>query len=368
MTLVGRWIRRTLDDPQIVLLIVVLTGAVLAITLLADALAPVIAAVVIAFLLDAPMGWLRAHGFNNLAAASVVSLAFIAFIAVLAFLILPPIAGQVVQFVDLLPNMVARVRNALLELPQAYPGLITEGFVRDVMDAMAGQLSNLGSEVVSSTLTGVTSAITLGVYAILVSVMLFFFLKDKKKILSWLGGLLPPDRPLVDSVWREVVERAGDYARGKVYEIIIVGCVTYITFYFLDLRFPALLAAMTGVSVIVPYVGAAVITAPVAFVAFFQWGLEPQFFAVLGAYLLIQALDGNLLAPLLFSEVVKLHPNAIILAILVFGSIWGLWGVFFAVPLATLAHAVIKAWPRQRREKGIALEDEETSGSPRAAE
>jgi len=361
MSLIGNWFKRTLNDPQTVLLIVVLLGASLAISFFADALAPVIAAVVIAFLLDAPTEWLRRHRVRNVLAAGAVSLAFIGFVIFAVLLILPPIAGQIVQFFDLLPNMIGRLRTALLALPEAYPGLIPETFVRDVMDAMAGQLSSLGREVVTSTLTGVTSAITLGVYALLVAVMVFFFLKDKEAILAWLGGLLPPERPLVDRVWQEVVERAGDYARGKVYEIIIVGCITWVTFYLLGLRFPALLAAMTGVSVIVPYVGAAVVTLPVAFVAFFQWGLEPPFFAAVGAYLIIQAFDGNLLAPLLFSEVVKLHPNAIILAILVFGSIWGLWGVFFAIPLATLAHAVIKAWPRQKP-------DRETDQPARAAE
>jgi putative permease len=65
----------------------------------------------------------------------------------------------------------------------------------------------------------------------------------------------------------------------------------------------------------------------------------------MGAYLVIQALDGNVLVPLLFSEVVNLHPIAIIVAILVFGGLWGFWGVFFAIPLATLVQAVLKAWP-----------------------
>jgi putative permease len=50
--------------------------------------------------------------------------------------------------------------------------------------------------------------------------------------------------------------------------------------------------------------------------------------------------------PLLFSEAVNLHPVAIILAVLFFGGIWGMWGVFFAIPLATLVKAVINAWPR----------------------
>ena len=60
---------------------------------------------------------------------------------------------------------------------------------------------------------------------------------------------------------------------------------------------------------------------------------------------MIQFLDGNILVPLLFSELVNLHPVAIILAVLFFGGLWGVWGVFFAIPLATLISAVINAWP-----------------------
>ena len=65
----------------------------------------------------------------------------------------------------------------------------------------------------------------------------------------------------------------------------------------------------------------------------------------MGIYGVIQFLDGNLLVPLLFSEVVNLHPVAIIVAVVFFGSLWGIWGVFFAIPLATLIQAIIKAWP-----------------------
>ena len=79
--------------------------------------------------------------------------------------------------------------------------------------------------------------------------------------------------------------------------------------------------------------------------ALFQWGVAPEFYYAVIAYGVIQALDGNVLAPLLFSEVVNLHPVAIIVAILFFGGIWGFWGVFFAIPLATLINAIVEAWP-----------------------
>ena len=63
------------------------------------------------------------------------------------------------------------------------------------------------------------------------------------------------------------------------------------------------------------------------------------------SYFVIQFLDGNVLVPILFSEAVNLHPLAIIVAILVFGGLWGFWGVFFAIPLATLVKALINVWP-----------------------
>ena len=103
---------------------------------------------------------------------------------------------------------------------------------------------------------------------------------------------------------------------------------------------------------LVPYIGAAVATIPVAIVAYFQFGWGWDFGQVILAYAVIQALDGNLLVPLMFSEVVNLHPVAIILAILVFGGIWGFWGIFFAIPLATLVKAVINAWPKKHSADG----------------
>jgi putative permease len=88
------------------------------------------------------------------------------------------------------------------------------------------------------------------------------------------------------------------------------------------------------------------VTLPVAVIGFFQFGWGNDFLYLLVAYAIIQALDGNVLVPLLFSEAVNLHPISIIIAVLVFGTLWGFWGVFFAIPLATLVKAIVNAWPK----------------------
>jgi len=102
---------------------------------------------------------------------------------------------------------------------------------------------------------------------------------------------------------------------------------------------------LVGFSVLIPYIGAFVVTIPVIFVALFQFGHGPEFWTLFAVYLTIQALDGNVLVPILFSEAVNLHPLVIILSVVIFGGFWGFWGVFFAIPLATLVKAVVYAWP-----------------------
>jgi putative permease len=185
---------------------------------------------------------------------------------------------------------------------------------------------------------------------VLIPVLVFFLLKDKTQLVEWFKAFLPSDRHLVSTVWADVEAQIANYVRGKAGEIVIVGSVSYVTFITLGLQYSALLATIVGFSVLIPYIGAAVVTLPIAFVAYFQWGWGWDFGQVMIAYAIIQALDGNVLVPLLFSEALNLHPVAIIVAILVFGGLWGFWGVFFAIPLATVVQAILKAWPREKED------------------
>jgi len=347
MNLVSQWFRKTFADTQVVLLILVLLVAVILMSLFAKMLTPAISAVVIAFLLDGPIEWLKRRGTRPVIALVSVYLGFVLIFLIALIAVLPPLVTQISEFIKDSPAMAASVQTAILSLQTEFPDLISHEQVAGWFTKIGDEIANLGPSIVQYSLTGVTGVVSFAVYGVLIPVMVFFFLKDKTQILKWVSGFLPHDRPLLEQVWREITDRAGDYARGKVYEILIVGSAAFIVYQILDLRYATLLAVATGLSVLIPYFGAAVVTFPVALVAYFQWGMGSEMLSVIIAYLILQALDGNLLAPLLFSEVVKLHPNAIIVAILVFGGLWGLWGVFFAIPLATVANAIIRAW-RQR--------------------
>jgi putative permease len=192
----------------------------------------------------------------------------------------------------------------------------------------------------------ITQMASVLLYVVLLPVLVFLFLRDKDQLHGWFMRLLPKERGVATQVWREMDHQIGNYVRGKFTEILIVGVVSFIVFATMGLKYAMLLGALVGLSVVIPYIGAVVVTFPVVVIAYFQWGWSAGFAYLTLAYVVIQVLDGNVLVPWLFSEAVNLHPVAIIVAVLLFGGIWGFWGVFFAIPLATLVKAVITAWPR----------------------
>ena len=348
MKIISDWFRRFFNDPQAVILTMLLVLGTSVVLVMGQDLAPVLASVVIAYLLEGVVQQLQ-HSVRlpRWLAVSVVFVLFLAFVLFFLFGLLPLASRQLTQLVQQLPSMIVKGQQLLLSLPASYPEFITEAQVLEAINLIRAEIANLGQRVLSWSLAAGIGFITVIVYLVLAPLLVFFFLKDKELILNWLHGFLPRDHTLAQQVWHEVDRQMGNYVRGKFLEVVIVWVATYVAFVFMELQFAMLLALMVGLSVIVPYIGAVVVTVPVALVAFFQWGWGPDFLWLLGVYLVIQGLDGNLLVPLLFSEVVDLHPIAIITAVLVFGGLWGFWGIFFAIPLATVVQSILKAWPRQ---------------------
>ena len=345
MNLIRQWFQRYFSDPQAILLAVLLLLGFSIVLFMGQMLAPALASIVIAYLLEGVIHVLQGRGAPRTRVVILVFLTFMAFILFLLFGVVPVLWWQALELIRELPNYISRGQAALLQLPQHYP-LVSEVQINEMMALIQKEITLQGQRILSLSLSSIPGVITVLVYLILVPLLVFFFLKDKELLVRWFTGFLPHERTLSKEVWEEVDLQLGNYVRGKFWEILIVGVTTFVVFSLMDLKYAILLSVLVGLSVVVPYIGAAVVTLPVALVAWFQWGWGSEFAWLMIAYGIIQALDGNVLVPLLFSEVVNLHPVAIIVAILVFGGLWGFWGVFFAIPLATLVSAILVAWPR----------------------
>ena len=344
---------RYFHDEESIILVFLLTIALVALLLFGSMLAPLIVALIIAYLMQGLVALLLKYGFTErLAFIAVYVLFFGVFITMLGFL-LPQVWNQLRRMMDELPNLLSQGQALLLNLPENYPSLFCEEQINSFMDGLGGEVGSFGQAILEYSLASLPSVVAWVIFLVLVPILVFFMMKDKHQLLDWVGNLLPRNRPLMSTIWREMDQQIANYVRGKFVEIIIVGSVAYLVFVVLGLNYALLLSVITGLSVMVPYIGAAAVNIPVAAIAYVQWGLGGEFWTVIVAYNILQILDGNVLVPIIFSEAVNLHPVAIIFAILFFGGIWGLAGVFFAIPLATLIQAIINAWPSRVQSKSI---------------
>ncbi|AVI62426.1 AI-2E family transporter [Halomonas sp. M1] len=345
-TILKSWIDRYFSDEEALILLLVLVAGFAAIIWFGRMLAPFFTALVLAFLLQGVVNVLTRRSVPHLLSVIIVFLGFIGVLLTLAFILMPLIWNQLVGLVQETPRMFASGQGWLDELQARYPNLITPDQMQSWIGVAGREISQVGQRALTLSLASLGNVMSLIIYLVLVPILVFFMLKDREALVGFTLSLLPQKRTLLTRIWHEMDHQIANYIRGKFIEIIIVGSVAFFTFAFFGLPYTALLAVLVGLSVLVPYIGAAVATLPVAAVAGFHFGISEQFAYVLVAYGVIQALDGNVLAPVLFSETNNIHPVSIIVAVLFFGGIWGFWGIFFAIPLATLLKALVYAWPR----------------------
>ena len=322
------WVHRYFSDEEAIVLLLLLVAAMVVILVFGSMLAPVLAGMVFAFILQGIVDWLERMRVPHMLAVVISFILFVAVFLVLFLLLMPLIWDQSSALLNELPRMVQEWQGVVRHLPETYPGFISEAQVVAWGSTAAGQLSRMGQWLVSFSLSKLPNVVGLLIYLVLVPILVFFFLKDRKPLLQWFSSMLPEERRMIDQVSEEMSRQLANYIRGKVIEILIVGITTFTAFVYLGLNYAALLGLLVGLSVLIPYIGAAVVTLPVAAIGLFQWGFSHDFVVLMMVYGVIQALDGNVLVPLLFSEAVNLHPIAIIVSVLLFGGIWGFWGVF----------------------------------------
>jgi putative permease len=343
--IIRNWIDRYFHNEESVLLLVLLVVFFVIIWTMGNDLGPVLVAIIIAFLMQGMVNWMKEKGVPHLLSVTIALLLLIGSMTAILLFLIPVVSQQSIKLVNELPGMMLHGRDLLLLLPEKYPSFVSEAQVEQLISHLSNELALIGQGILSFSLANLPVLFIILLYLILVPLLVFFFLKDSKQMLAWGGSLLPKERPVMSKIWVEMNQQIANYVRGKVIEILLVGGVSIVAFVILGLKYAVLLGLAVGLSVVIPYIGAVVVTIPVLVIGYFQWGFGYDLLYLAIAYLIIQGIDGNILVPVLFSEAVKLHPVAIILSVLVFGGLWGFWGVFFAIPLATLVKAITNAWP-----------------------
>ena len=312
-------------------------------------LLPILISLVIAFLLNGLVQLLENMRFPRLLSLTTSLIIFFSLYTSL-FLILPSIGSQINSLIQSLPNIVESLQQVLSNLANSYPEFFSEEEIPNIIVNLSSQINNLLSQALGQIAGTISFAFNAVIYAILIPLMVFFFVKDKETLLPLISFFAPEKKGLMDSIFLEMNDQLYNYVTGKLIEIVIVSSVSLRVFSLLDLPYAFLLALLVGLSVLIPFFGAILVTFPVVLIGLYEFGISTEFYWLLGLYLLIQVLDGNILVPFLFSARNKLHPVVIVISVLFFGGIWGFWGLLFAIPLATFIKAIINSWPQKELE------------------
>tara|TARA_B100000900_G_scaffold358841_1_gene329962 strand:- start:116 stop:1168 length:1053 start_codon:yes stop_codon:yes gene_type:complete len=341
------WYDANFTDPNQVSLALVLLFSILITYILIETISPILVAIVLAYMLEGLVqNLMRATNIVRNLSVILVFVVFLVISILTLFMLLPLLLDQLTLFVKSLPDIFNKSQEFILGL---YDGneYIPKDYIESIFLGLQGETSKLGNSIFAFSLASAGGLFAIIVYTILVPIMIFFMLFDKEVIYSWLSRFFPKKLDLTQKAYSELNHKIGNYIRCKFIEIIIVWISSFVIFIALDLNYSLLLSFLCGVSVIIPYVGMIAVTIPIVLVSYFQWGIASEFWYVIIGHLIIQALDGNVVVPILFSDAVNIHPFAILLSILFFGSIWGVWGVFFAIPLAVLISTILNVWPKQ---------------------
>ena len=341
------WYDSHLTDPNQVALALIILFITLVTYILLATVAPILVAIILAYMLE---GIVHRFTINNrISRNTVVLFVYLSFLAVsmiILFLIFPLMIEQLTLFIKSLPSILEKGKTFLLSFTSADKGLITANQLTNIFSALNTEITMMSGSIVSYSLSSAGSIIEIIIYMLIVPILIFFLLFDKKDINAWFKKFFPEKLDLSKKAYAELDLKIGNYIRCKFIEIIIVWIASTLLFTILGLNYSLILGFLCGISVIIPYVGAIAVTIPILFVGYFQWGTSSEFWYIVLAHILIQVLDGNVVVPVLFSDAVNLHPLAILVSILFFGTIWGIWGVFFAIPLAVLVNTLLNIWPR----------------------
>ena len=365
--LLKRWYNRHFSQPGTIEFALVLIGGFLIVYYFMWLVGPLVVALCLAYCLDwAVRLMIKEFKMSRLCASSAVMFIFIGICVGLLVFLAPKILQQGSELFSVVQQysqnaadrsgasdtdfdavVSSGIYEVLQKLPDPVSNMVAKEEIEDMIyNARATVLSNLTQIVKTQLMPSVVNFATWLMYIIIVPIFMFLMLANKQMLQKRLQTyVLPNNQALISVFWPRLNAHIEGYIRGKLVHITVISIVNTLAFLLFGLNYSFLLGFGVGLSVVIPYVGAVIIAIPVVLVAFFQFGLGSTFIWLLVVYLVIQLLESNILTPFLFSKAMNLDAFSILASIMIFGGLWGFWGVFFSIPLATLIGTLIVYWP-----------------------
>ncbi len=302
--------------------------------LLGDVLLPFVLGGAIAYFLDPVADRLEKLGLSRVAATATITIAAVLIFVLMALLVIPTLVQQAVQLFNIAQQLAKDLTGFLTE---RFPSVLESGStVQRSLQAFGETVQSRGGELLNSVLSSAASIINVIVLFVIVPVVAVYLLLDWDNMVERIDDLLPRDHaPIIRKLAGEMDKTLASFIRGMGTVCLILGTYYAVALMVVGLQFGLVVGFVAGLITFIPYLGALIGGALAIGLALFQfWGEWVSIGLVAGIFVIGQVLEGNVLTPKLVGGSVGLHPVWLLLALSVFGALFGFIGMLVAVPVA----------------------------------
>ncbi len=304
---------------------------------------PLFIGIVVAWLLEPLVKFLKNHKVNRTLATSLVYIALILLIVLIISSLIPLLSEQINEIVKSIPSISSQIQNWINDVFSKI-GNIDGIDISSLKSELFVKLEEIGSNLTSSlphiTVTFVSSVFS-GLGSLVIGFIIgFYLLMSFDNINDAISSLIPEkNRDDFRGLANEVNTSLRKYVQGTLICASFVFLLSTIGFAIAGLKAPVLFGLFCGVTNIIPYIGPYLGGAPAVLVGFSQGPIVGIISLI--SIVIAQFLESNILNPIVMSKTMKLHPVTIIIGLLVFGHFWGMIGMLLATPTIAVLKSII---------------------------
>jgi len=342
-------------------ILVLLGAALMAFGRISSAFIPFVIAFVFVFLLNSPVKWLEARGMKRGLAATLTLVGVIVVIGLLITVLVPVVTKQAVSFAASVQMYVTSLDGLTATLQQRYTAMRFPDWLAKFIASSSTQLSQVavkGGNSVAGSLVSAGGGLASGVFDLVLALIIAFWtLRDLPKIREEIGLLAGPRYTAdVEHLMRTVTRVGGGYLKGQTIASVCTGTIATIGLAFIVPHYALLLGIVTLIFNFVPYIGPFVAGALAALVTLITVGPVQALIAIV-IIVAAQNITDTLITPRVMSEQVDLHPTLVIFSLLVGGTLFGIAGMIFAIPVAAILKGLFVYYYERHSERQITTED-----------
>lgn len=340
--------RRTI---QFVILSTLLVAAVVFAFLMRSIFNPLIVALILAYIFNPVIGAIMQLGISRIASIVLFYASLVLLSGLILYLVIPPATREVTHLIRHAPDYIDKAARSLPKAIADATGAEQEDVeksleeMRDRLDERKEDVARAGlpllGKVFSTLISGINGLFVVLSYFILVPVYMFFILKGMDSLWENVKANLPAAyrEQLLLSLSKIHYDIAA-FFRGQIAICLIKGLILFIVLLLLNIKYSILLALLYAAGSMVPFLGVILSFTVTNGMVLIDSGVGSTLMIVVAAFVAVEFLEGLFLSPLILGKHTGLHPVSILLALFVFGQLFGVFGLMIAVPLASVVKAV----------------------------